>query len=299
MSRPPLYLIDASIYIFRAYFATPDAWFTDNGQPVNAVLGYLQFLHKFLDQTRPRKIAAAMDESLGSCFRNQIYTDYKCSRVLPDPDLAFQLDLCKQLSQLMGIQTLADNTLEADDLLAGLAAMARQRRHPVCVVSRDKDLGQILRRDDDCWWDYAADRRLTPQRYQQELGIAPAQLVDFLALVGDPVDDVPGVPGIGKKTAQALLARFGSLSSLLRKPRQIEGSGLRGEQRLIARLVEYREQIEMVRELVRLRTDLPMAVDWRSLSWQPPEYQSVADFIQQYGLGRGLLRQMDRYDWWR
>ncbi|MEE8057293.1 MAG: PIN domain-containing protein [Pseudomonadales bacterium] len=123
----PVYLIDASIYIFRAWFAIPDGWYSPEGYSVNALYGYTQLLLKFLQIVRPTRVAAAYDESLGSCFRNEIYPDYKSSRALPDEALAFQLAACKSLTEIMGITSLASVRYEADDIIATLASRAQQR----------------------------------------------------------------------------------------------------------------------------------------------------------------------------
>ena len=130
----PVYLIDASIYIFRAYFAIPDEWHSPDGHSVNALYGYTQFLLKFLQQTKPDRIAAAYDESLGSCFRNDIYPDYKSSRALPDEELAFQLSACRGLTELLGIMSPASERYEADDIIATLATQAQQQGESVAIV---------------------------------------------------------------------------------------------------------------------------------------------------------------------
>ena len=298
MAASPLYLLDASIYIFRAWFAVPDRWFTRQGDPVNAVYGYLQFLLKLIDEVRPRKIAAAMDESLGSCFRNELYPAYKSSRVLPDSALAFQLEACKVMTESLGIITLAHSRYEADDLLAGLAAMARQRRRPVCILSRDKDLGQLLQRSEDRLWDYGSGRILQRTDFAQHYGVHPEQVVDFLALVGDPVDDIPGVPGIGKKTAALLLQRFGRLDRLLAQPDLLLDTDIRGRASLVTKLQTCRAQILLARQLVTLHRELPVAVNWQQLDWKPPSQQLMAALIREFGLGERLLRQLDRYTWW-
>ena len=204
MSKP-VYLIDASIYIFRAYFAIPDEWHTDDGYPVNALYGYTQFLLKFLQTARPDQLAIAYDESLGSCFRNGIYADYKVSRALPDEELAFQLAACKALTERLGITSLASDRYEADDIIATLATNAQQQQKTVAIVTRDKDLGQLLLSPEDYLWDFAADKKMDAQHIVEHFGVRPDQLLDYLSLLGDSVDDIPGVPGIGKKTAQRLI----------------------------------------------------------------------------------------------
>ena len=136
----------------------PDRWTTLDGQPLNAVYGYTAFLLDFLQQTpQQRYCAAAFDESLGSCFRNDIYADYKSSRELPDEALAFQLQACRQVTELLGIRCYSGPRYEADDYLATLGALFGQCDIAVTVITRDKDLGQLLVVAEDRWYDFAGD----------------------------------------------------------------------------------------------------------------------------------------------
>lgn len=297
MLPQPLYLIDASIYIFRAYFSMPDDWFSSEGYSVNALTGYTQFLFKFLQQVKPEKIAIAYDESLGSCFRNDIYADYKASRVLPDEALAFQLQACKALTETMGISTFASQRYEADDIIATLAQSAQQRGESVIIVSRDKDLGQILKHSGDILWDYAADKRITTVDFISHYKVEPYQMTDFLALVGDAVDDIPGVPGIGKKTAAALLSQFGSLENMYNDLAAVMTSGVRGAKGIVDKLLTYREQLEMAQALVSLDYNVAEFAQ-ASVDWQPASKDTVASFLDKYALKQRFQRQLDScYGW--
>lgn len=298
MAAQPLYLIDASIYIFRAYFAMPDEWFSPEGYSVNALNGYTQFLLKFLQQVKPQKIAIAYDESLGSCFRNDIYPEYKASRVLPDEELAFQLQACKALTEIMGIPTFASHRYEADDIIATLAHSAQQRGDSVTIVSRDKDLGQILKNPDDILWDYAADKRITTGNFIKHYTVESHQMTDFLALIGDPIDDIPGVPGIGKKTAAALLGQFGSLENIYNDLAAVANSGLRGAKGIADKLLDHRSQIEMAQALVRLEYNVAELAK-ASVDWQPASKDTVAFFLDEYALMRRFQRQLDNCYWWK
>ena len=151
MSEDRIYLIDASIYIFRAWFSMPDRWHTEDGMPLNAVYGYTGFLLDFFSRVGlEAKVGVAFDESLGTCFRNDIFPGYKASRELPDEALAFQLSSCRALTETLGLACFGGTRYEADDYIAALAARANADARAVTIVTRDKDLGQILARDDDC-----------------------------------------------------------------------------------------------------------------------------------------------------
>jgi 5'-3' exonuclease len=280
LSSPPVLLIDASIYIFQYYFSLPDNWFSEKeSYPTAAIYGYTAWLVRLLKAEQPKRIAACFDESLGQCFRNDIYPDYKSSRALPDEALAFQLNACKQITQLLGIKTYTSPRYEADDLLGSLYRICCRSTVPIAILTRDKDLGQLLRRPQDYLWDYAKKQQYDEQGIAEKFLVRPDQLVDYLALVGDAIDDIPGVPGIGAKTASALLKHYGGIEEMLS---QLDGllatppAGVRGAPRIVANLQEYREQIAMAQQLATIVTNLPLinsvtALDKQSIDWQKVE----------------------------
>lgn len=287
-SRSPVYLLDASIYIFRNYFAMPDVWHNDEGYSLNAVQGYTLFLLKLLDQLQPQRIAACFDESLGQCFRNKIYPDYKQSRALPDDSLAFQLQACKKVTGLLGIKCYAHKRYEADDLIATLAQRMRRSGRPITIISRDKDLAQLIHRVDDCLWDSADDRRWRASEVEQRFGVTPAQLIDYQSLLGDPIDDVPGVPGVGAKTAAKLLQHFDSVDELLTRLDELDSKAWRGGKGLALRLDEHREQIAIARQLVTLETQVPMRFQASDLEWRAPQRKPVQRYLRKIGLDGGI-----------
>lgn len=197
------YLIDASIYIFRAWFSIPDSMTDTDRNPVNAVFGYARFLSDFLETVQPEFVAAAFDESLTTSFRTEIYPEYKANREPAPPELKRQFEQCRRVTRALGIMDCADGAYEADDLIGTLAAGMRDAGHCVTIVSRDKDLVQILQ-DGDSMWDYAGDKTTRYDQVHGAFGVRPEQMVDFLGLAGDSVDNIPGAPGVGQKTATAL-----------------------------------------------------------------------------------------------
>jgi 5'-3' exonuclease len=286
----PVYLIDASIYIFKSYFAMPDAWINDEGYSLNAVVGYTQFLLRFLDRHEPDYIAAAFDGSLGQGFRHQLYEGYKASRALPDEALAFQLEACERVTALLGIATFKSSEYEADDLLATLARTMRRTRRDIWIVSRDKDLAQLLTREQDRLWEGDDSPALDQAAIQQKFGVAPSQLVDYLSLLGDSSDDIPGVPGVGKKTAATLLQRYGSLPAILDDLSVLACSDLRGARKLAERLDEYREQLHLAQQLVSLVDDIPLGTRAADLRWQAPQREVLTEYLETIGL-RGRIHQ--------
>jgi 5'-3' exonuclease len=255
MQATPLYLIDASIYIFRAYYSLPERWHSPQGYPLNAVYGYTSFLLdllKKLGESGSHALAVSFDESLGSCFRNSIYADYKVSRERPDEALAFQLKACRKLTELLGMPCFAGSEYEADDYIATLATRGRVAGHWIMVVSRDKDLGQLLLDDRDRLWDFSAGEQLDRQGFADKFGVLPEQFADYQGLVGDHVDDIPGVPAIGAKTGARLIQAYGCLERLASQTQDLQELGLRGTARISKNLATNWEDALLSRELTRL-----------------------------------------------
>ena len=292
MAMRRAWLIDASIYIFRAYFSLPDRWHTADGMPLNAVYGYVGFLLDFLTETKmPPHCAAAFDESLGTCFRNDIYSHYKASRELPDDTLAFQLEACRKVTEYLGIPSYSGQRYEADDYLATLARLCREQGMAVTVVTRDKDLGQILVAPDDHWWDFAGNVRLDPAAFAEKHGVRSDQFGDYLALVGDPIDDVPGIPGVGAKTAAALLRSFDSLDEVEANFMQVSKLDIRGAAGLQEKLQLHWPQARLAQQLTRLETNVP---GLEAVPDYQPDGDNVAalvEYLSSLGLTGPLLRR--------
>jgi 5'-3' exonuclease len=259
-TRPAAHLVDGSLYVFRAWHAMPDAFHDADGHPVNAVHGFARFLCELLEKTRPEHVAVAFDASLTSSFRNAIYPAYKANRALPPADLERQFVLCRELVQALGVTVLIDHAYEADDLIG--SALWGLRGHGIrsVIVSADKDFGQLLGEHDE-QWDYARDQRWGPQGVHDKLGVHPHQVADYLALCGDVVDNIPGVPGIGARSAAALLAHFGDLDALLDRVDEVPLLRLRGAVACAARLREHGDAARLYRRLTRIALDAPVAAD--------------------------------------
>lgn len=288
------WLLDASIYIFRAWFSLPDRWFTRDGMPLNAVYGYTRFLLDFVELQGPRfHGAAAFDESLGSNFRNDIYPDYKRSRELPDETLAFQLQACRDITELLGLRCYGGARYEADDYLATLARRYQRAGLPVTLVTRDKDLGQLMRGEHDAWWDYAADVMLDAAAFQEKFGVAPEQFADYLALVGDPVDDIPGVPGVGAKTAARLLQVYGDLGELGRRFDELPAKGFRGAAQLAGRLAEHWPQVLLARQLTGLEKNVPGLRATPEFRLERANLVALADYLAGLDLAGPLTRRCE------
>ncbi|MEH6591472.1 MAG: 5'-3' exonuclease H3TH domain-containing protein [Halioglobus sp.] len=284
-------LLDSSIYIFRAWFSMPDNWHSPDGHSLNAVYGYTRFLLEFLQRYRPGYFLAGFDESLGSCFRNDIYPGYKSSRELPDEALAFQLSACREITARLGIPCYGSDRYEADDYLASLAKLYRASGVPVSVITRDKDLGQIVQGPDDLWWDYASDVTLDEAGFRDKFGVSPGQFADYLALVGDKIDDIPGVPGVGAKTATRLLQEYGDLPTLHENLHAVGTLKLRGAARIAQNLQSHWPQVEIARRLTVLEEDIPGLMVEPAFDLTQTALDSLAEYLSELNLEGPLTRR--------
>ena len=252
-----LYLIDASMYVFRAWHSMPDAFFDVDGHPVNAVHGFARFLLDFTERTRATHAVTAFDIALTSSFRNAIYPAYKANREPAPPELKLQFEYCRELAAAFGFTVLADATYEADDLIGSVLHAARGHDVLPVIVSADKDFGQLLV-DGAEQWDYARGQRWGAAGVPARLGVEARQVVDYLALTGDATDNIPGVPGIGAKGAAALLAHFGDLENLLARVDEVPFLRLRGAASLAAKLRTHAGQARLSQQLARIALDAPV-----------------------------------------
>ncbi len=287
------YLIDASIFIFRAWFSVPDSMTCPNDHPVNAVYGYTRFLSDFLESEQPHSVAAAFDESLSESFRCEIYPAYKANREPAPEELKRQFAQCRAVTRALGITECSHSRFEADDLIGTMAGRAREAGRCVSILSRDKDLLQILQ-DGDMMWDFISDKRIGHADVPDHFGVRADQIVDYLALAGDSVDNIPGAPGVGAKTASALLQHFDSLDELYANLDSVENVNVRGAAKLGAKLEPYREQVHMCRELTRIRYDVPLPDRDDILIRQAPDLDGLNSLYDDIGFGHALRRQAQR-----
>ena len=279
-----LYLIDGSLYVFRAWHSIPPQFHDHEGAPVNAVYGFTRFLCDFLEKTKPTHAVVAFDESLTSSFRNTIYPDYKANRELPPEELKRQFAYCKEIAAALGLCVLAHEHYEADDLIGSAVVGMRKHGFRSVVVSADKDFGQLIEIHDE-QWDFPRDVRWNCDGVKQRLGVRPDQVVDFLALTGDAVDNIPGVPGIGAKTAATLLAHFGSLDELLKRVEEVPYLRMRSAGQTYLRLKEHREQALLSRMLSAIALDAPVPPHADGMTWLPPDLAAIEILMEKLRFG--------------
>ena len=287
------YLIDASVYIFRAYYSMPDDMVDGDGNPVNALYGFCRFLGDFMEQVTPEYIAVAFDESLTTNFRTSIYPEYKANREPAPADLKRQFALCRRFSCALGLMDVSDPNYEADDLIGTLVEHGRRNGRPSTVVSRDKDLAQLLSRE-DIFWDFAGRGKIGYDRIPEVFGVWPEQIADFLALAGDSVDNIPGVPGVGKKTAGALLNHFGSLEKIYANLDKVYEVEVRGAKTLGRKLETHKDAADLARRLTGIACDAPIDNVEEDLQPNAPDLGAINALFDEANIGTALRRQAER-----
>jgi len=288
-----VYLIDASIYIFRAFYSVPDTLYNNDGQPINALHGFAGFLAEFLAEARPEHLAVVFDESLTTSFRNAIYPDYKANREPPPEELKRQFAYCRTLVQSLGLADFSSPVFEADDLIGTLAARMREQGYAVVILSADKDLAQLIE-PADMLWDYARKRRHGYKDIPDWLGVEAWQVADWLALTGDSVDNIPGVPGIGAKTAAALLGEFETLENIYQQIEVVADVEMRGAARVQRLLQQHREAAMLARQLTGIAIDESLQLTDRDIARQPVAADDVKAACEQLGLGRMTQARLSR-----
>src|SRR5688500_17315292 len=282
---PHLYLVDGSSYIFRAFHVLPGL--TNRfGLNVGAVYGYTTMLWKLAGDLNkedgPTHLAVVLDAS-ESTFRNKMYDQYKANRPPPPPELVPQFPLIRDATRAFSIPCIEEDGLEADDIIACYAKAALEQGWQVTIVSSDKDLMQLIEPGLDML-DTMRDRRIGTDQVVEKFAVPPARLGDVLALMGDSVDNVPGVPGIGPKTASKLIQEFGDLESVLAAAPDMKPSKMREN------LIEHAEKARLSRELVRLICDSPLPEPLDGLTLKGIPEEPLREFLEHHGFRTLLAR---------
>ena len=289
-----LYLVDASVFIFRAYYSVPIEVADPDGNPVNAVHGFARFLGDLIQREAPEHIAIAFDESLEQSYRNEIYPAYKANREPAPPELKRQFGLCREFCRAVGLAEFGSSRYEADDIIGTLAAFGRSEGRAVTIVSRDKDLTQLVTKR-DTYWDAVADVRYRYGDIEERFGVIPERMADFLALMGDAVDNIPGVPGVGRKTAATLLKHFDTLPGVFENLAAVPKLKFRGAAFVAESLREHREDAFLSRQLTGIACDMPMDVGLDALERRAPDLAALEAFCDAQGFGRMLREQARRW----
>jgi len=290
-----LYAIDASIYIFRAWFSIPSTVTGNIGQSVNAAYGFTRFLTEFIEQVANNNnfYIIAFDQSLTRSFRNDIYPPYKMNRELPPEELKNQFELCQRIAEAIGLNCVASERYEADDIIGTFTKMAQSQALNTTIVSADKDLAQLLS-DSDELWDFARNKRYKSQDIKEKFGVFPNQITDYLGLCGDAVDNIPGVPGVGAKTAAKLLQHFDDMDQLFANLGEINQLNFRGAKSLPKKLDEHESQARLSKQLATIMCEVPVNCDLAACKAKPMDAVSLSMISEELGgRAQGLFERIN------
>lgn len=284
-ASPRLFLIDGSSYIYRAFFAVPELY-NSAGLPTNAILGFTNMMIDLLKRYQPDYVLVALDAGR-STFRHRLYSAYKANRLDTPPNLVPQLPFFRRVLQVLGIPLYELPGYEADDIIATLCQRMAGAECAVVVVSGDKDLMQLVT-DRVSLLDLGKNRWIGFAEVNEKFGVAPDRVIHVMGLMGDSSDNIPGVKGIGPKTAMALIRHFQTLENIFARLGEIENLNLRGAQRIRKLLEAGKEYAFLSRDLATARSDVPLALSLDRLRYGPADLNQAAPLFSELGFNNLL-----------
>jgi 5'-3' exonuclease len=277
--KKPIYIVDAMNYIFRSYHALPDNIKSRNGMLTNAVLGYVRTLLRIINERKPEYIAVAFEKD--SSFRTSIFAAYKANRKQPPQELEAQFDHCRRITEAMGVTCLEANNYEADDVIGTIASRMSSAGHPVIIVTGDKDMSQLVSNSVRVY-DMAKEHWMDEAAVREKFGVAPTQIPDLLALHGDHVDNIPGVMGVGEKTARQILSVCVTVEDVAQTDL---GSKLhfRGRDEILRRIRENMETVRVSRQLATICCEVPLELSPEVLRYRRGDRGTLHSLCEELG----------------
>ena len=287
--RPRLFLIDGSSYIFRAFYAIPPMT-NSSGLPTNAIFGFTNLLLKFLQQYQPEYIAVALDAGREN-FRHRIFAGYKSNRREAPAELVPQLTYIRRVLEGLNLPLIEVAGFEADDIIATLCHATRDKDCDLVIVSSDKDLMQLVA-DRVVVLDSAKDRWIGAAEVRAKFGVQPDKVIEVMGLMGDAVDNIPGVKGIGEKTAIALIQQFETLENLYTRLDEVDTLTLRGASRARKILEDGKHAAFVSRDLASLKRDVPLMIQFDDLRFTGFNREKLRSLFTELGF-RNLTILLD------
>ncbi|WP_145591979.1 DNA polymerase I [Yersinia rochesterensis] len=285
IAENPLILVDGSSYLYRAYHAFPPLT-NGSGEPTGAMYGVLNMLRSLLLQYRPSHVAVVFDAK-GKTFRDELFAEYKSHRPPMPDDLRAQIEPLHQMVKAMGLPLLVVSGVEADDVIGTLAQEAEKAGHAVLISTGDKDMAQLVT-PNITLINTMNNAILGPQEVCEKYGVPPELIIDFLALMGDSSDNIPGVPGVGEKTAQALLQGLGGLDALFSNLDKISSLTFRGAKTMSAKLEQNKDVAYLSYKLATIKTDVELDVTCDELKVTAPDDDQLHQLFSRYEFKRWL-----------
>ena len=289
----PLILIDGSSYLYRAYHAAPNFTNSD-GEPTGAIYGVVNMLRSMLRQFSTDRIAVIFDAK-GKTFRDEIYPEYKANRPPMPDDLRGQIEPLHAVIKAMGLPLIAISGVEADDVIGTLATQASKQGMPVLISTGDKDMAQLVDQHVTLI-NTMTDVVMDAAGVEEKFGIGPELIIDYLALMGDKVDNIPGVPGVGEKTAKALLQGIGGLNALYANLDDIAPLGFRGSKTMAKKLLDNKEAAYMSYELATIKLDVELELAPEQLCKGVPDTDALTELFGKLQFRRWLTEMLDGSD---
>ncbi|TMA86659.1 MAG: DNA polymerase I, partial [Deltaproteobacteria bacterium] len=288
VARPRLYLIDGSGYVYRAFHALPGLG-TTRGLPTNAVYGFTTMLAKLLREESPQHVVVVFDAP-GETFRDGLFASYKANRAPMPDELRPQLGYIRKVVEALRLPTLEVPGVEADDVIGTLARQAGRAAIETVLVTGDKDLMQLVD-ERTIWLDPMRERRCGVAEVRERFGVDPALVPDVLGLMGDAIDNIPGVTGIGEKTASALVRQLGPVEAILDHLDEVERSGVRGAKKIRETLTREAETARLSKALATIRCDVPICLDLAALRYPGPDPDKLRPLFAELEFS-SLLREL-------
>lgn len=284
-AQKPIILIDGSSYLYRAFFATPSLT-NKKGEPTGAIYGVTNMIRSLINQYDPSHIAVVFDAKGGS-FRNEIYSEYKATREAMPEDLRVQIEPIHTILKAMGLPLLCVDGVEADDVIGTLAKQAEAENLSVLISTGDKDMAQLVS-DKITLINTMNNVILDPEGVNKKFGVPPTKIIDYLALMGDSSDNIPGVPGVGEKTATSLLTEFLGLDDLYNKIDTIEKLPIRGAKSIKQKLIDNEKDARLSYLLATIKTDVPLNFSNEQLQPEPANIEKLKEIFEYQGFNRWL-----------
>ena len=277
--RRQLFLVDGSNYIFRAFFALPPLN-NSRGMPTNAVYGFIRMFLKLIKEQHPNYIGAIFD-SPKRTFRDDLFTEYKANRSETPNDLQVQIPYIYRVIDAFRIKRIVREGYEADDVIATLATAGVKKKIDSVIITADKDFMQVVGPHVRLW-DPMRDKSTGVREVRERFGVEPKTLIDIQALMGDSIDNIKGVPGVGEKTATALIQEFGSLDNLYANLAKVEESKkIRGAKKVAALLAEHREDAMLSRKLVTIDCEVPLDLGPEDFAWDTIDEKALSELLRE------------------
>src|SRR5258706_1023242 len=288
MATARLFLIDASGYVYRAFHALP-ALNTSRGLPTNATLGFANMVAKLLRVEKPDYLAVVFDAP-GDTFRDALYAEYKQNRAPMPDDLRPQIPYIRKLVAALRLPVIEEVGVEADDVIGTLATRAVEHGLETVIVTADKDMTQLVS-ERTTLYDDMRNRRIGIAEVRERFGVDPPLVPDVLGLIADSIDNIPGVKGIGQKTATALVAQLGPVERILERLDEVEQSGLRGAKKIRETLAAEGDVALLSKTLATIRRDLDVPLDLERLRWPGPDTEVLRPLLMELEF-MALLREL-------